>query len=295
LKTKRRRPKHRQFDLWGNPVETETRSTRSGEVIPFDFETHPVRFVSINGAAWCVLADVARVLGYRDAEQAARLLRDKHRGTIPNGTPGAAPGMLVVNEPGLYRLMLRSNKPEAERFQDWVTEEVLPSIRKTGSYTMPRRDESRVTSTQRRLGCDQKTAKARVEQVDANKKMHARMGSERATPNHFRANHNAAYRGEFDGLEAADLRERLGVTDSPLNHMEAVPLSINTHAKTLAEKFIAANKIPLCDQPAVFERFARDITQAGLGILGDGYILGFTTHDRRGLVIDAIAALPCPA
>jgi anti-repressor protein len=87
----------------------------------------------IKGDPWWVLTDVARVLGYRDATAAGRILRDKHKGTHQTCTPGGEQEMLVVNEAGLYRLMMRSDRPEAERFQDWITHEVIPSIRRTGT------------------------------------------------------------------------------------------------------------------------------------------------------------------
>lgn len=102
-----------------------------------------VRVVTIDGEPWFVLTDVAKILDYRDAEKAKRHLREGQTNTLNRGIasdlgfqPGRSP--LVVNESGLYRLIMRSNVPAAERFQDWVTGEVLPTIRKTGgAYIAP--------------------------------------------------------------------------------------------------------------------------------------------------------------
>jgi len=105
----------------------------------FPVTSQPVRTISIDGDPWFVLADVAKILGYRDAEHASRLLRDHQFNTLPQGIAaelgqrgGRAP--TIATEGGLYRLVIRSNVAMAEQFQDWVTDEVLPAIRRTGSY-----------------------------------------------------------------------------------------------------------------------------------------------------------------
>ena len=93
-----------------------------------------VRTVTIDGAPWFVVADIAKVLGYRDAANGARVLREHHKGYSDVSTPSGVQTMLVTSEPGLNRLMLRSNASNAEAVQDWITDEVMPSIRKTGQF-----------------------------------------------------------------------------------------------------------------------------------------------------------------
>lgn len=100
----------------------------------FFFGEHEVRVVLRDGEPWFVASDVAQALGYRDAANAARNLADHQRGTHKMSTRSGEQQITVINESGLYRLVLRSRKPEAEKFSDWVTGEVLPSIRKTGIY-----------------------------------------------------------------------------------------------------------------------------------------------------------------
>jgi prophage antirepressor-like protein len=104
------------------------------ELIPFEFRGSSVRVVTIDGEPWFVVADLAAILGYRDAANAARLLRATQQGYSEVSTPGGRQQMLVTNESGLNRLILRSNRPEAEEIQEWIEDEVMPSIRKTGSY-----------------------------------------------------------------------------------------------------------------------------------------------------------------
>ncbi len=97
--------------------------------------SHKVRVVTIDGAPWFVAADVCRVLGL-DTSKVARTVGgdEKDRHLVP--TPGGPQQMTVVSEPCLYKLIMRSDKPTAAPFQSWVTREVLPSIRKTGSFTL---------------------------------------------------------------------------------------------------------------------------------------------------------------
>lgn len=100
----------------------------------FNFGAHAVRIVVRDGEPWFVAADVAAALGYLTAKDAARNLSEHQKGGHILPTPGGEQRVTIINESGLYRLVLRSRKPEAEKFSDWVTGEVLPSIRKTGQY-----------------------------------------------------------------------------------------------------------------------------------------------------------------
>lgn len=108
------------------------------QIVAFDFESHNVRIVlDENSEPWFVAADVAQSLDYRMASDMTRSLDDDERGTQIVRTPSGDQEMLVINESGLYSAILKSRKPEAKRFKRWITHEVLPSIRKTGSYAAP--------------------------------------------------------------------------------------------------------------------------------------------------------------
>jgi len=113
----------------------------AGALTPGDLETFrygagnlPVRTVLVDGEPWFVAADLAAVLGYRDAHNAARLVDEDDRGTHLLSTPGGQQRVTVVSEPGLYLLTMRSDMPDSKRFRRWVTHEVLPAIRETGRY-----------------------------------------------------------------------------------------------------------------------------------------------------------------
>lgn len=104
------------------------------EILPFDFEGTAVRVIETESGLCFVAADVCRVLGiakHRDAM--ARLDKDEGR-RLKVDTLGGPQKMACVTEPGLYRLIFKSRKEQAKRFQKWVFAEVLPAIRKTGKY-----------------------------------------------------------------------------------------------------------------------------------------------------------------
>ncbi|MEN7526982.1 Bro-N domain-containing protein [Cupriavidus sp. DL-D2] len=97
-------------------------------------EGHDVRVVMIEESPWFVASDVCTVLDYRDAFNAVRILDADEKGTHNVSTLGGDQRVTIINESGLYALVLRSRKPEARQFRKWVTAEVLPAIRKTGRY-----------------------------------------------------------------------------------------------------------------------------------------------------------------
>ena len=105
-------------------------------VASFSFENFPVRAINRNGEIWFVAADVGAVLELTNVRASVALLDDDEKGVNTIDTPSGKQEMSIINESGLYALILRSRKPEAKRFRKWVTSEVLPAIRKTGSYSV---------------------------------------------------------------------------------------------------------------------------------------------------------------
>lgn len=100
----------------------------------FSFGAQQVRTVLVDGEPRFVAADVCAVLGHSNPTVAVGRLDEDERAKFNLGRQGEA---TVVNESGLYSLILGSRKPEAKAFKKWVTAEVLPSIRRTGSYGQP--------------------------------------------------------------------------------------------------------------------------------------------------------------
>ncbi len=105
------------------------------QIVAFNFESHHVRVaMGTDMEPWFVASDVCAALTIGNSRMALDRLDDDEKGVSSIDTLGGKQDMAVVNESGLYSLILGSRKPEAKRFKRWVTHEVLPSIRKTGSY-----------------------------------------------------------------------------------------------------------------------------------------------------------------
>lgn len=105
----------------------------------FSFGSNPVRVVMRAGEPWWIAADVCAVLDHSNPTMALQRLDDDEKMTLNSneghgGQRGGAQSYSLVNESGLYSLVLGSRKPEAKAFKKWITSEVIPSIRRTGGY-----------------------------------------------------------------------------------------------------------------------------------------------------------------
>lgn len=104
-----------------------------------NFNAH-IRALTIDGSVWFVGKDVAAALGYGTGKSLANAVAnhvdDEDKGVTEMMTPGGKQQMVIINESGLYSLVLSSKLPTAKAFKRWITAEVLPSIRRTGSYSM---------------------------------------------------------------------------------------------------------------------------------------------------------------
>lgn len=107
----------------------------SADLVPFTYEGATVRSVVLDGEPWFVARDICNVLGLPNLSMAMARLSDDEKGVNRIDTLGGPQQMAVVSESGMYALVLRSDKPGAAAFRRWITTEVLPAIRKTGSYS----------------------------------------------------------------------------------------------------------------------------------------------------------------
>ena len=109
----------------------------SADLMPFDYGDATVRTILIAGEPWFVLADLCKVLGISDTSIVRRRLDDALCRTHPIADGlGRIQNATLVNEPGMYEVVIRSDKPGAVAFRRWLTGTVLPEIRKTGSYAV---------------------------------------------------------------------------------------------------------------------------------------------------------------
>lgn len=101
----------------------------------FPLTGQETRIVDIEGNPWWFLKDVCDILGIGNVTDAASRLDDDEKSTFDSIEGG--PARVLINEAGLYSLIMSSRKPEAKTFRRWVTHEVIPQIRKTGAYGQP--------------------------------------------------------------------------------------------------------------------------------------------------------------
>lgn len=157
----------------------------------FTYNGNEVRTIQKDGEPWWVLKDVCTILGIvRVADVYSRLDEDE-KGVGQIDTLGGKQKLSLINESGLYNVILRSNKPEAKPFRKWVTSEVLPSIRKHGAYMTPETLEQAILNPDTMI----RLCTALKEEQDKNKALQA-VNSSLATENQI-MKPKADY---FDGL-----------------------------------------------------------------------------------------------
>lgn len=119
-------------------------------LIPYDFNNKRLQvLVDENGKPWFIAMEVADILGYSDAYEMTKRLDDdekSNRQIAGLGTASGGRGVTTINESGLYSAILDSRKPEAKPFKRWVTHDVLPSIRRTGSYSIGQQQAPALTN-----------------------------------------------------------------------------------------------------------------------------------------------------
>lgn len=133
------------------------------ELKVFNYQDNEVRTVEINGEPWFVLKDVCAVLGIGNSRMVFDRLDSDEKGVSQIDTPGGLQNVNIVNESGLYNVLLRSDKPEAKPLRKWVTSEVLPSIRKTGSYAQKPLSPVEMFAMQAQINLEQERRLAAVE------------------------------------------------------------------------------------------------------------------------------------
>ena len=115
------------------------------EIQLFKFEGKEVRTLKVDDEPWFVGKDLAEILGYSNTRDAlSRHVEPEDKGVAKLDTLGGKQNQTVVNESGMFSLILSSSLPNAKKFKRWVTSEVLPTIRKTGSYQLPQTPEGQI-------------------------------------------------------------------------------------------------------------------------------------------------------
>ena len=131
-----------------------------------------LRIVMVDSEPWFVGKDVAEKLGYSNPQKAVRNhVDDEDKGVNEMDTPGGKQNIIIINESGLYSLILKSKLPEAKQFKRWVTSEVLPSIRKDGGYIATNSDMSDEEIMAKALMVAQKTIERKNLELQEHKRI----------------------------------------------------------------------------------------------------------------------------
>lgn len=122
-----------------NTTENNKNINNNGQLQVFQNEAFgQVRVIMKENEPWFVGKEIAELLGYKNPLRAIREhIKDNHKGVNEMVTPGGKQQIIIIDEAGFYSLVLRSKLPSAEAFQEWVTSEVLPAIRKHKMYLTP--------------------------------------------------------------------------------------------------------------------------------------------------------------
>lgn len=142
---------------------------------PFEFEGQSVRVITIDGEPWFVLADLVKVLGLaRSASAVSERLDDGVRLTYPiSDTLGRTQMATIVSEPGMYEVVIRSDKPEAVAFRRWITHEVIPAVRRHGGYLTPEATEAALSDPDFIIGLATKLKTERARRAELEAQAHA--------------------------------------------------------------------------------------------------------------------------
>lgn len=204
----------------------------------FEFGNNGVRsFLDERGEPWFVAADVCKALGYANAAQAINdNVESEDKAYTVLGVPGrytpisasyTPNAILIINEAGLYSLILSSRKPEAKRFKKWVTSEVLPALRQTGTYSIATAPGKNASVAERLDWLQQSIDIARAQQAQINQheerieRIEAKQTAYDNSVNYFTVIGYQVYRklpacdvkqAQSIGREAAALSNRLGYT-----------------------------------------------------------------------------------
>ena len=125
-------------------LKEEKKMSESKALQVFSFEGKETRVVDVNGEPWFVAKDICEILGIVNSSDAISSLLDNEKGVATTDTIGGKQSVSIISESGMYKMIFKSRKPEAEKFTTWVTSEVLPAIRKHGAYMTPHKLEEAI-------------------------------------------------------------------------------------------------------------------------------------------------------
>lgn len=186
------------------------------DLVHFEYKGQPVRSLTIDGEPWFVAPDACEILGHSRVSNALRALDSEDLGThLVSNKIGTEVPTQIVSEPGLYVLILRSNRPEAGEFRRWVTREVLPQIRRTGSYSVSATPASRFEIPKTHAEALRMAAE-QMERADAAEALAVQQGEELESARPKAEYVDEFVKGDGDLTPLRVLANQLGIQESVL-------------------------------------------------------------------------------
>lgn len=279
---------------WIDPEKTpptpQSPPLRDNEVDTLQFDGKDVRTIWLKGEQWWVATDVCESIEIVDVWHAIKSLDDDEKGTAQIRTLGGDQQMAIVNEPGLYHLLGKSNKPKAKAFWRWVRHEVLPSIRQTGSYSVDQTPiRPWIKTRARKYGFSAPWQKKRQKIADGNKAADAQTFAIGGDAMACASRYNALYSGLF-GKPAKGLKKMLGCRDkdSPLDQMADVALSQYDAANSLVAKKMKDGSLAVDDLATKAEMLAKAQRTVALDFLGPDYDFEPIENQKGHKILDAV-------
>lgn len=221
----------------------------SNNVAIFNYEQQQVRMVERKGEPWFVLADLCHILGLSNPTMVSKKLDEDERAKSDLGLQEK--NVTIVNESGMYAVILRSDKPQAKPFRKWVTSEVLPQIRKTGAYAMGGGTDYRKENEElRRKNAQIREQNAKIRTAQLLWKISEKTDTDYKQVLHARITHLLT--GEYllplpevseRTYSAAEIGERLGVSANKIGRLaNAHGLKTEQYGKFFYDKAKTADK-----------------------------------------------------
>lgn len=180
----------------------------------FDFKGAEVRTITQNGEPWFVLADVCKVLEIANPRNAKARLDEADKGVCSMDTLGGKQQLSIVNESGLYDVILDSRKPEAKEFRRWITSEVIPSIRKHGAYLTSEKIEEVLLNPDTIIQIAQNLKEEQQARLEAEKKLKLEAEARKVAQEQIEADRPKV--DAFDALIAKGESEMIGTVGKTL-------------------------------------------------------------------------------
>jgi prophage antirepressor-like protein len=276
------------------PPDPPESTVRDNELEVLQFHGGDIRTIWIKGWQWWVAADVCGAVEIANPGTAMASLDPDEKGIHLMETPGGPQQMAIVNEPGLYHLLSKSNKPKAKEFWRWVRHDVLPAIRQTGSYSTDQTPIRKwIKKRAGRHGFPPSWMKKRQKVADGNNVARTLVFSIGGDAIASSNRHNWLCEGAFS-KDTRQLKDEVGCRDkdSPLDHMDEVTLSMCDFANSINVRQMQEGLVAIGDLDKKVKATGRACREMALEQFEPGFDFGPTEDAKGHKILGLMRQLP---